>query len=169
MSEIDWSGAPKWATVRLAHVNGNIFAWAEGYENRARAKHECGLEFELFHTLWRVIAERPVPTWDGKGLPPVGTVCEIKNNSEWKKCEIVAHKDIDGVTHAIAWIDADTCDQSQGIRFRPIPTPEQIAAEKRKNAIEEMVEIARKVSRWGSSPIEMAAIYDAGYRKQEAP
>ncbi len=110
---------------------------------------------------------RPVEpaTWNGQGLPPVGTVCEVKHRDiGWVRCEIVAHKSFScgGLTHAIAWIDENTLDQSQGLRFRPIRTPEQIAAEEREKAIEEMCFAEETLT------VKQAkALYDAGYRRQE--
>ncbi|ERF04806.1 hypothetical protein PA13_1024685 [Pseudomonas aeruginosa HB13] len=108
---------------------------------------------------------RPQETWDGQGLPPVGTVCEVKHRDiGWVRCEIVAHKSFScgGLTHAIAWIDENTLDQSQGLRFRQLRTPEQIAAEEREKAIEEMCFAEETLT------VKQAkALYDAGYRRQE--
>lgn len=116
------------------------------------------------------------PAWSGEGLPPVGTECEIKHaDLGWVKCEIVAHKKMKcgGKTHAIAWIDGSNLDQSQGIRFRPIKTPEQIraesiAAEERKkniDKIQEIYEMAMSTSRRGhASRPAIEALYDAGLR-----
>lgn len=65
---------------------------------------------------------------------------------------------------AIAWIDANTLDQSQGIRFRPIRTQAQIEAEKRERAIDEMYAIVREgiYDKYALC----SELYDAGYRKQ---
>lgn len=125
------------------------------------------------HRYTKIQAE---PEWSGEGLPPVGTECEIKHaNLGWVKCEIVAHKKMKcgGKTHAIAWIDGNNLDQSQGIRFRPIKTPEQIRAEsisaeernKNIDKIQEIYEMAMSTSRRGhSSRPAIEALYDAGLR-----
>ena len=116
------------------------------------------------------------PEWSGEGLPPVGTECEIKHaDLGWVQCEIVAHKKMKcgGKTHAIAWIDGNNLDQSQGIRFRPIKTPEQIraesiAAEERKkniDKIQEIYELAMSSTRRGhASRPAIEALYDQGLR-----
>lgn len=116
------------------------------------------------------------PEWTGEGLPPVGTECEINHaDLGWINCEIVAHKKMKcgGKTHAIAWIDGNNLDHSQGIRFRPIKTPEQIraesiAAEERKKNIEkiqEIYEVSMSPSRRGhASRPAIEALYDAGLR-----
>lgn len=118
--------------------------------------------------------------WNGEGLPPVGVVCEI-NHPElgWARCDIVAHKVMDcgGKTHAIAWIDGNTLDQSQGLRFRPIRTPEQIAEEERDAALNQMVRsIKDHPNKYQGVPhltqltIQEDAcidLYDAGWRRFE--
>jgi len=112
------------------------------------------------------------PAWVGIGLPPVGTVCEINHpDLGWTRCEIVAHKFMDcgGNTHAIAWINGNTLDQSQGLRFRQIRTPEQITAEERSNAVTLMREIVTHEHLKGLGlTLHLEALYDAGCRFQEA-
>ncbi|HHM6453857.1 TPA: hypothetical protein ACRNLW_004968, partial [Pseudomonas aeruginosa] len=106
--------------------------------------------------------------WDGQGLPPVGTVCEVKHRDiGWVRCEIVAHKSFScgGLTHAIAWIDENTLDQSQGLRFRQLRTPEQIAAEEREKAVGDM---AMSIQGVPYQYPTLYALYDAGYRRQES-
>ncbi|MEV1466434.1 hypothetical protein ABZQ41_32240, partial [Pseudomonas aeruginosa] len=111
---------------------------------------------------------RPQEAWDGQGLPPVGTVCEVKHRDiGWVRCEIVAHKSFScgGLTHAIAWIDENTLDQSQGLRFRQLRTPEQIAAEEREKAVGDM---AMSIQGVPYQYPTLYALYDAGYRRQES-
>lgn len=169
MSEIDWSKAPEGAThardcgwgnpdwykivdgVLMVHSSND--GWDEsGYSDMGEVPN---------------LQTRPAKAWTGTGLPPVGAVCEIQHESlGWTRCEIVAHKVMDstGVTMAIAWIDANTLDQSQGIRFRPIRTQAQIEAEKRERAIDEMYAIVREgiYDKYALC----SELYDAGYRKQ---
>ena len=102
--------------------------------------------------------------WSGPedGLPPVGTVCEINHpRLGWKQCEIVAHKDMgEGKPHAIAWIDSNNVDQSQGIRFRVLKTPEQLAADQRESAIRDVMDIAQVDCR-----VTAARLVDAGFKR----
>ncbi|NLY14577.1 MAG: hypothetical protein GXZ10_13300 [Gammaproteobacteria bacterium] len=105
-----------------------------------------------------------IKEWDGSGLPQIGTVCEylFAEGDEWRKCKIVAYYLANVV--AIDVIHNSAVLLRVGL-FRPIKTPEQIAAEERLHAIDEMADLAR---RGGSTFKEMmSALYDAGYRKAE--
>lgn len=172
MNQPDWSKAPEWAGVYLRNAcDGSLYAWAESYQENARFQR-AGSPYSftaLSVGCWTQVAMRPVTTeWNGTGLPTVGVVCEIEHHREWVRCEILAHKtfsDLPGLVHAIAWIDKDTVDQSSGIRFRPIRTPEQIATDEREAAIEEMYQIYKN-SPGLATQQGMAALYDHGYRKQ---
>lgn len=99
--------------------------------------------------------------WSGPedGLPPVGTVCEFaggencaddpfdKDLKEGAKVTIIAHFKSGGFDIA-AFIfrpmnaNRGECSVEQGMYgcFRPIRTPEQLAAEERERAIDSMVE-----------------------------
>ncbi|MFU5179171.1 hypothetical protein ACM7XV_21180 [Pseudomonas aeruginosa] len=169
---IDWSKANGSAVAALIAKKNNIhypgFEFVSGYHRtgcmiRATSADD-GSPLSAPEDVWEIV-ERPV-TWNGQGLPPVGTVCEVKHRDiGWVRCEIVAHKSFScgGLTHAIAWIDENTLDQSQGLRFRQLRTPEQIAAEERAKAIEEMCFAEETLT------VKQAkALYDAGYRRQES-
>lgn len=74
--------------------------------------------------------------WQGAGLPPVGTVCEYyADEDSWQRCEIVAHKD----GQAVVWVSNAHIWASSGASLRPIRTPEQIAAEEREKAIDQIM------------------------------
>jgi hypothetical protein len=53
--------------------------------------------------------------------------------------------------------------------FRPIRTPEQIAAEEREKAIDAMNKLVGDIEKIPTWRDALAALYDAGYRKTEAP
>lgn len=108
--------------------------------------------------------------WTGEGLPPVGTVCEIRAHrlNDWSKAEIkfayrnvvvwdwVGEPSISGLCTAYA----------HAIEIRPIRTPEQIAADERDRAVREVYD---SCNGQGRSVLEMLGeAYDAG-RKQVAP
>lgn len=106
-------------------------------------------------------------TWNGEGLPPVGTVCEYNLTAgPWFVCEIRYVLDNDKDPDADGWIAVIWCPhlgkeqvaRAGGVSFRPIRTPVHIAAE------EALRDIELLYSEGGP-----AAVYDAGYRKQEAP
>lgn len=113
----------------------------------------------------------PAP-WTGEGLPPVGTVCDMTlrqgTNTE---VEVLAYhgqsvwlKDTgkhSGVHYFTSEIDKTR------IQFRPIRTPEQIAAEERESAINDMLTSTNcRGKPWAE---KFGELYDAGYRKQVAP
>lgn len=100
--------------------------------------------------------------WNGEGLPPVGTVCEYyANDDDWRRCLIVGHH----IGVAIAWVSHAHIFSTSGGILRPIRTPEQIAAEEREKAIDDLYRLLNTAS---SGKYHIAAhLYDAGYRKTE--
>jgi len=71
----------------------------------------------------------PATPWTGEGLPPVGTVCEVKgcmsHYLKWNKVTVFA---VRGKTVMFDMEDG-RWGQTDQHEFRPIRTPEQIAAE----------------------------------------
>lgn len=109
-----------------------------------------------------LIPDRRIAEWNGTGMPPVGTVCLGENSSmQWVPGTIVYigkdHRDL----LAIMQTDTEILYGEIG-EFRPIKTAEQIAAEERLKAIDEMLEICNAVPEGES---KLAHLYDAGYRK----
>lgn len=109
--------------------------------------------------------------WNGEGLPPVGTVCELRcNTGGWGEAEIKYHGRAicvwlwirrDGNTDQVEWAE-----NPERMEFRPLRTAEQIAAEEREKAIAEMIAICRMES---TDTRMVEALYSAGYRKQVTP
>lgn len=104
--------------------------------------------------------------WTGEGLPPVGAVCEYyADEDSWQRCEIVAHKD----GQAVVWVSNAHIWASSGASLRPIRTPEQIAAEERQEAIDQMVQFF--MNYYGNPKgaeqylLICRSLHDAGYRK----
>lgn len=177
MNEIDWSKAPEGAT----HYNDVLFDWykvtqigAVFFWNSRTSewrparfwddhKHDC--------------IQRPtIPSWSGEGVPAVGATLEATgqtlNDGAWTKVVILAvgkHGKDDCVLMAEVLDDkgrpgtmvASLYTQYEGC-FRPIRTPEQIAAGEREAAIDRMCKIS-------AAPHMLRrhaeALYDAGYRK----
>lgn len=117
--------------------------------------------------------------WNGDGLPPVGTVCEylLKPSNQWHKCEIRYHmipSDF-GELRAIVWNPNLKFDQisNSNWEFRPIRTPEQIAAEERAAGIQALKAIfdscSDELMPTSNKYLDtlFGAIHDAGYRKFE--
>ncbi|RIZ44469.1 hypothetical protein AXX04_04735 [Pseudomonas aeruginosa] len=177
---IDWTKAPEGANkagftgpdnylqfYRIPGMLGDYDFWSENN----------GWRGTDFPTCANHLFERPAKVeWDGQGLPPVGAVCEWHESDGWAYTEskVVAYTD-DGLFVCMQKpgrrpevLRIDNCD------FRPIRTPEQIAAAERWAAIQQMLAFADVKYGAGElmSPKEyvetaVAALYDAGYRRQE--
>lgn len=74
--------------------------------------------------------------WNGEGLPPVGTVCEIKRVEDWLMVTIKYISDC----HTVFVTNGGTegCYQTCALQFRPIRTPEQIEAERRERVVNQI-------------------------------
>ena len=166
MNEINWSKAPEGAThynhtcsdwykvTRIGVVffwNGHISEWrtARFWDDR---KHDC--------------IQRPTtPSWSGEGLPPVGVVCEAKwGRTGWARCVVFAHKpNANGGTDVLVDVDGDWTFFDKPSMFRPIRTPEQIAADEQETATDVM--FARFGGVAGLTRKQCAWVISEGYRK----
>lgn len=117
---------------------------------------------------------RTSPGWTGDGLPPVGIDCETlwsSTTGEYVPVKVLAHDEDRAVVRFTAGsrkgeYDSDTQhNRYQWPIFRPLRTPEQIEADDRKKAIEEMMTYL------GDDGDELfnafGRMHDAGYRKFE--
>ncbi|EOV3796749.1 TPA: hypothetical protein ACNRRD_006551 [Pseudomonas aeruginosa] len=168
---IDWNTAPEGATHWeprgivfgegwMKKVGNEWSYWLEGSEVWAGVWADCFVSAEREATF----EARPQEAWDGQGLPPVGTVCQYRHMiwPEYRPCEIryISEESL------VAYDDAQeqlyrTCD----MLFRPIRTPEQIAAEEREKAVGDM---AMSIQGVPYQYPTLYALYDAGYRRQES-
>jgi hypothetical protein len=169
MTEVDWSKAPVWATVRLQNVRQkDRYCWAEEYAEKsiARLDDVNSYAFSLMPDCWRVIGTRPTTqpaAWNGEGLPPVGTFCAVVDDGSLKygqgeSGEVVAHVE-----------DCAVIRMSYGLgcfTTAMLRTPEQVAADEREAAILELIKDAGKNPAPGII-VQARRIYDAGWRKQE--
>jgi hypothetical protein len=102
--------------------------------------------------------------WNGEGLPPAGLVCEVLNtelsNPEWERATILYVG-----KHRVMY-DSTSCNERVGfiedLKFRPIRTPEQIAAEERESEVKEMQAVVQSAE-FGYMK-GLYALYDAGCR-----
>lgn len=115
------------------------------------------------------------PSWDGTGLPPVGAVCELRmKHGGWGEAKIKYHG------RAICvwlWNRHDGNDEQSEhaanpdrMEFRPIRTPEQIAAEERQKAVDQMLadyQYTVGPCTHGLVRSQAERLYDVGYRKIE--
>lgn len=198
---IDWSKAPEGFPLWLEGITlsqklyngwyraaGEVFIGAKGGQWRANREGEFFIvhrnpDDECAHSEANRLGcpecgadfSRPryvPPAWVDEGLPPVGVRCEgrVKNNKHWDQFEVVA------IGREMLLI-LNTNGEEVPIRhkywdFRPIRTAEQIEAEKRASAIDDMVSTALHQSYVitpAQAKIVFERIYDAGYRKQVQP
>ncbi|EOZ0486006.1 hypothetical protein ACQGZ5_000247 [Pseudomonas aeruginosa] len=170
---IDWSKAPEGAT----HWEPSSYEFAEGWMRKVGDKWSYWLEgskvWGLSGPACCVSAEReatfearPQDTWDGKCLPPVGTVCEYRHMiwPEYRPCEIryISEESL------VAYDNGqEQYYRTPDMLFRPLPTPEQIAADERSKECDRIFVILSSVEREGNRSDMAEALYDAGYRRQE--
>ncbi|HBO3174886.1 TPA: hypothetical protein L4S00_002661 [Pseudomonas aeruginosa] len=170
---IDWSKAPEGTTHY--HIGEDINPWRK-IEGTVAYEHYAGkwLRVNSFNEGFMPDYYAPIPqeTWDGKCLPPVGTVCERRTlpggDGRYEQVRIIAHtrkgfpvwENTDGVFAGISKFPHLVGGRPE---FRPIRTPEQIAAEERAKAIEGMCFAEQTLT------VKQAkALFDAGYRRQES-
>jgi len=107
-------------------------------------------------------------------LPQVGTVCEyhklggvVSAGAEWIRVKIIATiTDDNRISPVAVFIPCDAAPyvgQGTADTFRPIRTPEQIAAEERWLVLEDIQRVCVDGENNGIPYHE--ALYDAGYRK----
>jgi hypothetical protein len=178
MIEIDWSDAPEGATH---FMGGRHCPWYR--------KDKDGSWFFWTGFIWvstyvspdaiSEVIQRPSPARSGEGLPPVGTLCEIcaeKDNSqlvkhEGKRARIVAHSVKIGGQKIAVYEVVDGAGNSEyhalpAGNFRPIRTPEQIAADEREAFIDEIALLLGWDAKYDGAQRDAGKIFDAGYRKQ---
>jgi len=178
---IDWSRAPDWAQ-ELATNPYNEKAWLgdEGYSYLVGNGGVVPWSYEtaFARTAFKSIEHRPEP-WTGEGLPPVGAVCEMHRETyfeiDWQPVTLLC------VGQAKAFFrDKEGCEWSRPLRelsFRPIRTPEQIAADQRLHDIRNALtaikagqqQFPNDLVRGNIVVATVEAMIDAGYRKQVAP
>ncbi|MFU8540345.1 hypothetical protein ACNATH_14285 [Pseudomonas aeruginosa] len=167
---IDWSKAPEGATHWEPRSDEYREAWMKNVADKwffwgSRRKawiEDPGISAEREATF----EARPQEPWNGQGLPPVGTVCEYKYTHwpEYHQCEIryISAASLIVYDHGQEQYYR-TCD----MLFRPLLTPEQIAAEERSKECDRIFVILSSVEREGNRSDMAEALYDAGYRRQE--
>lgn len=191
-NKIDWSKAPEGAThytpkgtgVYAAFWRKHCGEWKDAWVIEGQDGQLVHYKGPLSPSFESLAVERPTtPSWSGEGLPPVGVRCEAaiphtsgpdnERSFIWIEGSVIAYYEIKGKTYA--WFSEDDGFYPPGVfEFRPIRTPEQIAADEREAAISALVE-EMKAKRYALedtdvSPSEIArhyaqALYDAGYRK----
>ncbi len=168
MKEIDWSKAPEGTTHYLPMDSAHSACWIRrNADETLSAMYANGTDTRwgpggYYSSKEALLVPRP-SAWTGEGLPPVGVACEVENDIEggWDAVdEVLAHTEIKDAHVAVFKRDDRVFYSPEGT-FRPIRTPEQIAAEERQKAIEQIASDAL-----GRCDIHGATyLYNAGYRK----
>lgn len=104
--------------------------------------------------------------WNGEGLPPVGAEIEallpgLGSSRFWQQAKVV-HGPLPDSPGEILVFSLENTRPSWVDEFRPLRTPEQIAAEEREKAVVEMEQLIGGAKTW---PEALRRIHDAGYRK----
>ena len=159
MSEqIDWSKAPDDATHYQAATHGVFECWLKpGHAVRVSRGEPDWRQDDYADDLIATSAiKRP---WSGEGLPPVGVVCMANGY----QVVIVAHH-CNGIHAIYAESEYDgLLYYGEPNEFRPIRTPEQIAADEREAAIDAM--FSRFGGVGGLTRKQCAWVISEGYRK----
>ena len=179
MSEIDWDKAPEGASH---FCNGDWFKkeggkWCYWFDG-ARSWTEAAYADPANFSWWGLRIERPSPAWSGEGLPPVGLRCEAaiphtsgpdnERSFIWIEGSVIAYYEIKGKTYA--WFAEDDGFYPPNVlEFRPVRTPEQVAADEREAAVAAMLELDPYLPNTTLGMMSRAdfcrTLYDAGYRK----
>jgi hypothetical protein len=169
MKEIDWSKAPEGAT-HAGRAREGLICWYKISETGYYffSYEPAGCDFEGWDCgdgsspSHLPLIPRPLPTWNGEGLPPVGTVCEMKDDRGlWLKVEIIASHA--GYSHGWSDVCAQNFFADDPQDFRPIRTAEKVEADRRKKVISDLKSLFPQGIEGFAGGIE--AIYEAGYRK----
>lgn len=185
MSGIDWEGNPE--ATHFDPVDQNFLRDVGEALPLFNIKRGWTVPLHTAYGLRIEDCNRPLikrPEWNGEGLPPVGTVCEFAGfNPEetlpsdpiiGDRVTVIAHFKSGSIDVAAFTFfvppEFEYLQVAQGAYgcFRPIRTPEQIAAEERSKSIAEIVKLVGWEYGVVGSDEAAARIYDAGYRKQEA-
>lgn len=179
--QVDWSKASEGAigvftrlgvgpdmpdrAVFVKTKRSSLFMNRPGFEG----ERADGGDYHVFSEHWNW-SERP---WPGEGLPPAGTVCEFFAQEKWHETTVIGVDSRGFCVFESPWAGGDTPYSGCCVSgyFRPIRTPEQIAAEEREKAIKEMVaalEVSENLSATAEH-IVCCILYDAGYRLTAKP
>ena len=157
-TDIDWSTAPEGATQYAAGSNS---PWEKVVDDVMYYWHSPPgwIKYSRGNPSYRrnLIYRPTEPQWDGKGLPPVGTVCECGESykSGIIKCHLISSG---GEPMAIIGYE-----RGYNVGFA---SDFRLIKSERKRAIEEMLSLDCEPSQGMLSRTDFCGnIYDAGWRK----
>lgn len=189
MSGIDWSKAPAGAThwepdsgcisASWMRLEGDTwFYWPPRPDSPNHSWRVAGSDLSD-ERVAAMISRPSTPAWTGTGLPPVGTVCMVyAHNTRWgmqstSGCEreiLAYHGEFVWLGIHGAPLETTRIDK---VDFKPICTPEQIAAEEQEKEIDALcsdIVSHYEAPKMSEHYLGLAkALHKAGYRKTEAP
>lgn len=124
------------ATHCLISDLSSVRAWSNGFAEYSVVTFLSGATCRLDPQKWSILAERRA-VWDGEGLPPVGTKCEVRisSNSPWFECEIVYSGESGAAFISTKDNSIDCVNASCPDFFRPLRSPEDVARDESINAM----------------------------------
>lgn len=169
MNQVDWSKAPEGAT----HWDSRGNACTIGFMKpgvRADEWEYFGIsgDWILYGPIGRSLKESMIArpealTWGGDGRPPAGVTCQYQHDQH---CGVWYEGEILYISNEYTIVKGGVTGEQQyytrNLSFRPIRTPEQIAAEEREQCIQD---IASNIGR-GTFYEDAERLYELGYRKQ---
>lgn len=173
---IDWSKAPEGATHWDTGINNRVAGWMKLDDGiwywwpvkdaKCDMKWHSSLNQHLIEM--KNFIARPCE-WNGEGLPPVGIEIEamlpaLGSARFWQIAKVV-HGPLPESPGEILVFSLENTKPSWVDQFRPIRTPEQIAAEERESELNRMVATVSMLDKGWARKV-CAGLYDAGYRKQ---
>lgn len=178
MSQIDWGKAPEGAThYGVATYSDSAPDWCEAFYKKVGFRwricfpnshdwHGDASRNPDWNDRFETLIERP-GVWNGEGLPPAGSEVEIDHSCAGggiSKVTIIAHIRARMLDCAVYQKGDEVSYASRGA-FKPIRTPEQIAAEERERGIVEMCELFMRNKADAIRVVDCCErLYDAGCR-----
>lgn len=171
-----WEGMVWFSTKREYEFDARDSTWTIDGAIAGRVKTELATDHAtaiITREMWEAERKRiGTPAWNGAGLPKVGTVCEASTTIDFRgQCEIIGYYHERAVW--VRWTDPEQFASYpiEDIEFRPIRTPEQIAAEEREKAVAAMLELDPYMPNTNLGMMSRAdfcrTLYDHGYRRTE--
>lgn len=172
---IDWSKAPDgWRLVPIRPTK-EMRAAAGREESKYNESRQTFFAGDAWAPMVANAPEYAADQWRGEGHPPAGAVCEMTTNDghNWRPVKIIF---FDDYVTMIGQVDGQVnrelfkrCDAD--VAFRPIRTPEQIAADDREHNVRNACTAISKAlaelheSEEPTAVTIIEAMIDAGYRK----
>lgn len=156
---------------RVAYVINNKERVSVGNFDKADDWLDALVDKREWQAAVDALKAKEVIEWDGVGLPPDGTICELRNvaaGTEWATATVVFAS-----RNVVVWewdgepaINGLCTAYKHAVEMRPVRTPEQIAAEEREAEVNRMVATVSMLDKGWARKV-CYALYDNNYRKQE--